>query len=91
MADAELYTYSIVWLLLAVAAILGGVWRYGTQCYRAGMALLVSVIAKLFLVDMAGLTGLLRVASFMGMGFGLLAIAYLHQRLQLRSQQQAAQ
>lgn len=89
MTDAELYTYSIVWLLLAVAAILGGVWRFGTGCYRTGMALLVLVIAKLFLVDMAGLTGLLRVASFMGMGLGLLAIAYLHQRLQLRSRQQA--
>ncbi|MES2603707.1 MAG: DUF2339 domain-containing protein, partial [Pseudomonadota bacterium] len=25
--DAELYTYSAIWLLLAVAAILGGVWR----------------------------------------------------------------
>lgn len=80
MQDAELYTYSIVWLLMAVAAILAGVRRFGAQCYRGGLALLGLVIAKLFLVDMADLTGLLRVASFMGMGLVLLALGYLHQR-----------
>ncbi len=66
---------------MAVLAILGGVWRFGQDSYRAGMLLLVIVIAKLFLVDMADLQGLLRVASFMGMGLALLAIAYLYQRL----------
>lgn len=81
-SDGELYTYSAVWLAIAVAAILGGVWRYGATCYKGGMLLLALVIAKLFLVDMSGLEGLLRVASFMGMGLGLLGIAYLHQRLQ---------
>ena len=79
--DTELYTYSAVWLVIAVAATLGGIWRFGRECYRAGMLLLVVVIAKLFLVDMDGLEGLLRVASFMGMGLALLGIAYLHQRL----------
>lgn len=79
--EAELYTYSVVWLLLAVAAMLGGAWRFGQACYRAGMLLLLLVVAKLFLVDMAGLQGLLRVASFLGMGLGLLGVAYLHKRL----------
>lgn len=80
MQDAELYTYSIVWLIMAVAAILGGIRRFGHGCYRGGLVLLGLVIAKLFLVDMADLTGLLRVASFMGMGLALLALGYLHQR-----------
>jgi uncharacterized membrane protein len=80
MQDAELYTYSIVWLIMAVAGILGGIRRFGHGCYRGGLALLGLVIAKLFLVDMADLTGLLRVASFMGMGLALLALGYLHQR-----------
>ena len=79
---AELYTYSAVWLLLAVAAVLAGAWRLGNSYYRGGMALLLLVVAKLFLVDMAGLTGLLRVASFLGMGLALLAIAWLHRQLQ---------
>lgn len=79
---AELYTYSAVWLLLAMAAVLGGAWRFGRDCYRGGMLLLLLVVAKLFLVDMSDLEGLLRVASFLGMGLGLLGIAYLHRRLQ---------
>lgn len=45
------------------------------------MGLLVFVIGKIFLVDMAGLDGLWRVASFMGLGLSLLALAWLHQRV----------
>jgi uncharacterized membrane protein len=81
-SDGELYTYSAVWLVMAFAAILGGTWRLGQDCYRAGMLLLAIVIGKLFLIDMAGLEGLYRVASFMGLGLGLLGISYLHQRIQ---------
>ncbi|WGL16471.1 DUF2339 domain-containing protein [Microbulbifer bruguierae] len=77
----ELYSYSAVWLILAVAAILLGSWRGWRGCYQGGMAVLAVVIVKLFLVDMSGLEGLLRVASFMGLGLALLAIAYLHQKL----------
>ncbi|MBN8432317.1 DUF2339 domain-containing protein [Microbulbifer salipaludis] len=77
----ELYTYSAVWLALAVTGILLGSWKRWRSCYQGGMAVLALVIVKLFLVDMSGLEGLLRVASFMGMGLALLGIAYLHQRL----------
>ncbi|WP_299598924.1 DUF2339 domain-containing protein [uncultured Microbulbifer sp.] len=80
-ATGELYTYSAVWLAMAVAGILLGSWRGWRSCYQGGMAVLALVIVKLFLVDMSGLEGLLRVASFMGMGLALLGIAYLHQKL----------
>ncbi|WP_160154301.1 DUF2339 domain-containing protein [Microbulbifer sp. ALW1] len=80
-STGELYTYSAVWLLLAVTAILLGSWRGWRNCYQGGMAVLALVIVKLFLVDMSGLEGLLRVASFMGLGLALLGIAYLHQKL----------
>ena len=86
VATGELYTYSAVWLAMAVAAILLGSWRNWRGCYQAGMAVLALVIVKLFLVDMSGLEGLLRVASFMGMGLALLGIAYLHQKLSARTQ-----
>lgn len=79
--DGELYTYSAVWLCMAVATILGGAWHFGHGCYRAGMVLLVLVIAKIFLVDMSDLQGLLRVASFLGLGLGLLGISYLYQQI----------
>ncbi|HWK55522.1 MAG TPA: DUF2339 domain-containing protein [Hyphomicrobiales bacterium] len=80
--DGELYTYTVVWLALAAVAILGGIGRWGARVYTAGMLLLLVVVAKLFLVDMGGLQGLWRVASFMGMGLGLLALGYLHRRLE---------
>lgn len=80
-SEGELYTYSAVYLVIAIGTILAGSWRLGQDCYRAGMALLAVVIAKLFLVDMSGLEGLLRVASFMGLGLSLLAISYIHQKL----------
>lgn len=41
------------------------------------------VIGKIFLFDMADLEGLLRVASFMGLGLSLLGLAYLYQRFNL--------
>ena len=83
-SNGELYTYSIVWLLMAAIAIFAGGIRYGRQVYKAGMLLLVLVIGKIFLIDMSGLTGLLRVASFMGLGVSLLALAYMHQRFQFQ-------
>jgi len=79
--DGELYTYSAVWLLMAAAALLAGSWLRQRGLYRGGMVLLLVVVAKLFLIDMSDLTGLWRVASFMGLGLGLLALAWLHQRL----------
>ncbi|MEO0366340.1 MAG: DUF2339 domain-containing protein [Pseudomonadota bacterium] len=81
MADGELYTYSAVWLVLAIGAMLAGSFRDYVSLYRAGIVVLALVIAKLFLVDLSGLEGLLRVASFMGLGLSLLGVAYLHQRL----------
>ncbi|MGK0474084.1 MAG: putative membrane protein [Candidatus Azotimanducaceae bacterium] len=83
--SAELYTYSIVWLLIAVSAILAGSWRLGANCYRAGLSILMLVISKIFLIDMDDLEGLLRVASFMGLGLGMLGVSFLHQKLQQRS------
>ncbi|MFC6755116.1 DUF2339 domain-containing protein, partial [Halorubrum tibetense] len=78
----EMYTYSVVWLVCAVVALLAGSWRFGKSVYRAGMALLAVVIVKIFLVDLADLEGLWRVASFMGLGLALLGVAFLHQKIQ---------
>jgi len=89
-SSGELYTYSAVWLALAIAVILGSSWMFSPTSsaarysYRGGMMLLALVIVKLFLIDMSDLQGLLRVASFMGLGLALLAIAYLHKRLTQR-------
>jgi uncharacterized membrane protein len=81
VSDGELYTYSIVWLVLAIVASLAGMRWSMDELYKAGMVLLAVVIAKIFLVDMSDLEGLWRVASFMGLGLSLLGLAWLHGRI----------
>jgi len=80
--DGELYTYSVVWMLMAIAGVLAGTrWQF-KELYKAGMALLAVVIGKIFLVDMSGLDGLWRVAAFMGLGLAMLALAWFYKRMQ---------
>jgi uncharacterized membrane protein len=77
----ELYAYSIVWLLFGVALLALGFWRDVPALRHAGMALVCLVVAKVFLIDMAGLEGLLRVLSFLGLGAALLGLGYAYRRL----------
>ncbi|WP_432696601.1 DUF2339 domain-containing protein [Marinobacterium sp. YM272] len=79
--NPELYTYSVVWLLMAAAGMTWAIRRDSQQLYRAAMALLFLDILKIFVIDMEGLDGLLRVASFMGLGLVLLLLAWIHQHL----------
>ncbi len=81
----ELYSYSIAWLLMAVATMLLGTLRGQVAWYRGGLALLTLVILKIFFVDMGELTGLLRALSFMGLGLSLLGLAFAHQYLGRRA------
>jgi len=80
-SNGELYSYSLAWLVMAVGAYLYGVAKSNRAVYLGGMILLGLVIAKIFLIDMAGLEGLYRVFSFMGLGLSLLGLAFLHQKL----------
>lgn len=80
ISNAEGYTYSVVWLLYAAALFaVGFLWRVAV-IRHAALALIVVIIAKVFLWDMSGLTGLYRVASFLGLGLSLVAIGYFYQR-----------
>ncbi len=76
----ELYTYSIVWLLFGVALLALGFLRHTAAFRHAGMVLVCIVVAKVFLIDMAGLQGLLRVFSFLGLGAALIGLGYVYRR-----------
>jgi uncharacterized membrane protein len=76
----ELYAYSFVWLLFGVGLLAVGFWREAPALRHAGMALVCIVVAKVFLIDMAGLKGLLRVLSFLGLGAALLGLGYAYRR-----------
>lgn len=84
----ELYAYSIVWLLFGVALLAAGFWRDVAALRHAGMVLVCLVVAKVFLVDMAGLKGLLRVFSFLGLGAALLGLGYAYRRFGLEPRTQ---
>ncbi len=79
----ELYAYSIVWLLFGVALLALGFLRDTAALRHAGMALVCIVVLKVFLVDMSGLEGLLRVVSFLGLGAALLGLGYAYRRFGL--------
>ena len=47
----------------------------------ASAAITLLTVGKVFLVDMAGLTGVFRALSFIGLGLVLVGIGWLYQRL----------
>jgi uncharacterized membrane protein len=80
----ELYVYSAVWLLFGVALLALGFVRGAAGLRHAGMVLVCVVVAKVFLIDMAGLQGLLRVFSFLGLGAALVGLGYAYRRFGFR-------
>jgi uncharacterized membrane protein len=69
-------TLTLAWTVCALAAMLFAHRRSQREVWLAGAALLAVVVAKLFLLDLAALSGLARVIAFLGTGVLLLVIGY---------------
>lgn len=84
-SDAEIWSYSVVWLLMGGCALaLGLIFR--SLPLRAASAVIISLtVAKVFLIDMSALTGALRAFSFIGLGLSLMVIGRFYQRVLLRT------
>lgn len=83
MSNAEWYSYSAGFLILAVLMMAAALrWRLG-WLRHAAFALLLAVVVKVFLSDMAALQGMYRVVSFLGLGLCLIGVGYLYQRVLL--------
>jgi len=80
-SDLEQYTYSVVWLAFGVALLAAGFLLTSQPARLASAAVVTATIAKAFLIDMAGLTGIFRALSFIGLGVVLMGIGWLYQRL----------
>jgi len=78
---AEWYAYSLAWLVYGAALLGLGIARQDAKLRLGGLAIGAVVAVKVFVFDMAALTGLYRAASFLGLGASLVALAYLYQRL----------
>jgi uncharacterized membrane protein len=79
--EAELLTYSLVWLGYAWLLLgLGLMSGYASLRY-ASLAVLAVAAGKVLLFDWGALDGLYRFAAFAVLGFSLLGIPFLYQRL----------
>lgn len=84
--EAELWTWSGVWLIDGCAILSLGIALRNQRLRLVGLALVGLVCAKVFLIDMAALTGLWRVASFLGLGLTLIGLSAIHRRFVLPRQ-----
>lgn len=81
ISNAEGYTYSAVWLAFGVILLVVGIFLRSQPVRLCSAAVVLATVAKVFLIDMGGLTGVWRALSFIGLGLVLIGIALLYQRL----------
>ncbi len=82
--DTEVYTYSLVWLVYALVLLGIGIAAKSKLPRYVSLAVLLITVLKAFLFDMADLSGLLRVSTFLILGLTLIGIGYLYQRFVFR-------
>lgn len=71
---------SLLGIALAVGYLNWGI-RFGRHNWRiASLVLMLVAVARVFLFDASGLEGLLRIASFVALGFALIGIGWLYSR-----------
>ncbi|MDB5724341.1 MAG: hypothetical protein JWQ16_1095 [Novosphingobium sp.] len=75
---------SLLGIVLAVGYLLWGIRAQRHSWRIASLVLMLAAVAKVFLLDASGLEGLLRIASFVALGFSLIGIGWLYSR-QLKS------
>lgn len=88
--DAEIYAYSIAWLILGIGLLVAGTWRRDKIIRFASLGVMVLTVGKVFLYDASELTGLLRVLSFLGLGLSLLGLSWFYTRYVFAPPQSAA-
>jgi uncharacterized membrane protein len=76
--------YSVAWTLYGLMLLGLGTWMRSQLLRYASAVVVLITVSKVFLIDASNLTGLYRVASFLGLGLSLIGIGYLYQRLLFR-------
>lgn len=80
MSNAEIYTYSVAWLLVGIGLLFFGTLKQDRTLRIASLAFMILSIGKVFLYDASELTGLLRVFSFLGLGISLIGLSWFYTR-----------
>lgn len=84
LGQGELYSYTIVLLVIGGGLFYQSLARGSALMRRAGILVLGLAIAKVFLVDISGLGGLIRVFSLLALGLLLAGLAWLNRWAQAK-------
>ena len=80
VAPAENILRSLLILLLAIGFLLWGIRTQRREWRITSLVLMLAAAGKVFLFDASGLEGLLRIGSFVALGFSLIGIGWLYSR-----------
>jgi uncharacterized membrane protein len=80
---AQNLSYTLGWAFFAIGLLTAGVIVSSRAARVTAIALLAVTVLKAFLFDLSSLSGLYRIASFVGLAISLLAVAVLLQRFVL--------
>ena len=89
IVQGELYSYTVALMLVGAGLLYLAIVRRSGLIRRVAMAVIALTITKVFLLDASGLTGLMRVASFLGLGLSLAGLAWLNRWAGSRGKGQA--
>lgn len=84
VTQPELYSYTIALVIVCATLLLLSFAKRSHALRKIAMAVTGLTIAKVFLVDISGLEGLLRVMSFIGLGLALAGLGWLDRTMNLR-------
>lgn len=77
-SQPELYTYTVALLMIGGGLLYLAITKQSQLLRRVAMGVIALTVAKVFFVDAGGLTGLLRVFSFLALGLVLAGLAWLN-------------
>ena len=78
VTQAELYSYTVAMMIVGAALLYQAIARRSQLLRRIAMGVIGLTIAKVFLIDASGLSGLTRVFSFLALGLSLAGLAWLN-------------
>ncbi len=89
VTQPELYSYTIALMVVGAVLLYQAIARRAPGLRRAAMAVIALTVAKVFLIDASGLSGLTRVFSFLVLGLSLAGLAWLNRWAAERGEGQA--
>jgi uncharacterized membrane protein len=76
--QGELYSYTLALMAVGAGLLYQSLARRSATLRRGAMVVIGLTIAKVFLIDISGLTGLTRVFSLLALGFALIGLGLLN-------------